>query len=102
MWALLAILFFALLTHVCALPVDADEASPVPESHHDSPGDAFHAASCDGMAAETAELTAPVLTAVPGVLWMTPLPILGVPVEVPEPTPPESRPLFLLHAVLLI
>ncbi len=102
---LLAIAVVAVLAHVCALPFDAHaEAGPVPvqESHHDSPGDAIHAASCDSTPARTPAFATPTLAAVLRVLSPTYPPAPGMSAHAATATPTGSRPLFLLHAALLI
>ena len=104
-WTLLAVALIAILVHVCALPFDAHaEVGPVPvqESHHDSPGDVIHAASCEGTPARAAALAAPTLADVPRVFGPTYLSAPGIPADTPTATPAGSRPLFLLHAALLI
>ncbi|MGH7391806.1 MAG: hypothetical protein ACREM3_20475 [Candidatus Rokuibacteriota bacterium] len=104
-WTLFAVALIALLAHVCALPFHAHAKSgapPVHEPHHDdSPGDAIHGASCDGTAARAPGRAAPTLAVVLPALAVD-VPARDVATDVSVATPARSRPLFLLHAALLI
>ena len=97
---------FVILSHVCALPVDATGlATLVGHTHgaHDesSSDDALHGASCEALR--------PTFTATPSVLPATSTMPAGLvtqivprPLDRPFPVFAPSPPLFLLHASLLI
>jgi hypothetical protein len=93
----------AMAGHICALPAhghDLFESSTT--DRHDSRGDAFHTASCDGVVVRSDTVTTMAASA--------PAPS-GREEEAPRAPildarrrsgPSESPPLFLLHAALLI
>jgi hypothetical protein len=102
---LLIVAIIAVLAHVCVLPV---HAHAVPVEGHGSHGDdssdnSVHTASCDALK------TAPATPSI--ILAATLLPVIDVePISLkghvfdaaPVSTHPNSPPLFLLHAALLI
>jgi hypothetical protein len=103
--ALLIVAIIAVLAHVCVLPVHA-HAVPVEGhgSHDDDSSDSsVHTASCDAL--KTASATpsiALVATSVP-VVDVEPVSLKGHAFDAaPVRTHPDSPPLFLLHAALLI
>lgn len=106
-WLGFSIALVAVLGHVCALPHEADAASPEAAADHDghdghSEHDALHAASCEAV-------TPSVTSAAPVVQAAAPVAIAAsaVPGVVLSRTPRSSAsaispPLFLLHSALRI
>ena len=90
-WTLLFACALVFLGHVCAMPV-ADA--------HDDGDEAIHAASCDAVKPQSAELVPVVVAAVPIEPW---LPSIGDPAPSNREHPVLHRPpRFLLYASLLI
>ena len=103
--ALLIIAIIAVLGHVCVLPAHA-HAVPV-EGHgshdDDSSENSIHTASCEVL--KTASATPSIIlvaTSVPGVDIEPFFPKLHLFDAAPVSAHPDSPPLFLLHAALLI
>lgn len=102
-----AVALIVIVGHVCAFPPHSHaEAGAVPahEPHHDdSSGEAVHAASCYGTTSRTPALAAPMLVAGLWGLDASERPALDGGGDLAAPTTPQRRrPLFLLHATLLI
>lgn len=103
------LLFVALLAavlHVCVLPVGAHApASGAHDGHHEhesgAAGEGVHAASCD-LAAGTRGVPTAAPVPVPQTGPTVASIIVSPAVAPTAPAPPDSPPLFLLHAALLI
>jgi hypothetical protein len=98
---LLGVCVFALAGHVATDHAHADVLSAPPLATH-QPGDAHHesAPPCDAVRAATAASAVTVASAPLAVPVTAPLP--GQRVADGPSAPPPFRPLFLLHAALLI
>ena len=101
--ALLLLLAFTLIGHICALPHGDDHAAvPHQASGHDhNGGDGLHAASCEGLRA-----TSPSWPCAPQVTMFRNVdpgaPRVARVSLTSRPQPSSSPPLFLLHVALLI
>jgi hypothetical protein len=102
---LLIVSIIAMLAHVCVLPIHA-HAVPVEGhgSHDDSSSEnSVHTASCE--AVKTASVAAPIIPVVTSapVVEVEPVSLKGHVFDAgPVSAHPDSPPLFLLHAALLI
>lgn len=102
---LLIVAIIAVLAHVCVLPV---HAHAVPVEGHGSHGDdssdnSVHTASCDALKTATATPSIILVATLLPVVDVEPISLKGHVFDAaPVTTHPDSPPLFLLHAALLI
>ena len=103
--ALLTVAIIGVLAHVCVLPVHAHAVPVGGHGSHDgeSPDNAVHSASCDALKTASATPSIVLVATSVAVVEVEPVSLKGHFFDAaPVRTHPDSPPLFLLHAALLI